>query len=145
MWDDGPVMVVMDILLLANACVATAFLLLYVVKVRFETSTMGRLIAANGLAWILVIIGSILYRVGSPETAQWFFIPIGFGLLGVQLWWIRMLVSSQHDESLLEQIYTDWTAKAKELEAYGKSLEAEMIYRRAEKLRDAIDIQDAPA
>jgi hypothetical protein len=144
MFDDGPIMTMVDIQLLSTLVIAFIFLSLYVTRVRFEKSVFGRLAVANGAAWLLVILGGIMYRLNAPDWAQWVFLPLGFAIPGVLLWWIRTLMRSRGEKGRLEGIASDLRKEGWEMTARGRSGEAQLAFRYAKQIKEALDLSGEP-
>lgn len=136
MFDDGPVMSVVDGMLLVSGALAVVFLVLYGSLMPWWRSRMGWLIVGNALAWLLVCVGGILYRVNLPDAAAWTFLPLALGVPTVLAWWIDSLLRTRrcrsgHHVALIEQWQADGWLIAGER---GREREAAQLFRCAEEL-----------
>ena len=134
MWDDGAVMVAVDFSLVVTACLSALFVALYVALTQFERSVMGRLIAANAVAWLLCCVGGILYRAGEPAAAGWFFLPLAVGVPLVLVWWIALMLHARRDGPRTRALVAEWTRDAWDLHAAGRSGEALQAFKHARQL-----------
>lgn len=140
MFNDGLVMSLVDVQLIATLVIAVVFIALYMTRVKFERSLLGRLILANGVAWVIAITGGILYRMEVPELAQWCFLPLGIGIPCVLLWWIKTLMRSRGEKGRLERIAAELRHEAWTFSAHGRAGEAKLAYKYANKIKQALDL-----
>ena len=140
MFDDGLVMNLVDVQLVCTLAISVTFIVLYSTRVRFERSVLGRLILANGVAWVIAITGGILYRLNAPELAQWLFLPLGIAIPAVLLWWIKTLTRARGEKGRLEQIVAELRSDAWKFSAHGRTGEAQLAYKYATMLRQALDL-----
>lgn len=136
---DGPVMIVVDLMILVNIVASASFLVKFMTQTRFEDSTLGRLIVANQVAWLIVSVGGLLYRMHLPEPAGWVFLPIAIGVPAVTGWWHIALGQSLRTRDKLSALLDEWHATGTEAAAAGRKDEALVMFRSAQQLARTID------
>lgn len=136
---DGPVMVVVDLMILVNIVASGSFLVKIITRTRFEDSVMGRLIVANQIAWLIISVGGLLYRMHLPEPAGWVFLPIALGVPAVTMWWHVALGNSMRTRDRLSALMEEWHATGTTAAADGRKDEALVMFRHAQQLARTID------
>ena len=127
MFDDGPIMNLLDSELILTAFVVIVFLVLYCSLRSFERSRTGWLVVSSWFILLIACLGSILYRLGLPDTAQWFFIPICTAVPIVVVWWTALMLASP--KSKMMALLDNMGKEAWDLVADGKGSEAAVLFR----------------
>lgn len=136
---DGPVMIVVDLMIILNVIASGSFLIKVMTCTRFEESTMGRLIVANQVAWLIVSVGGLLYRMHLPEPAGLVFLPIAIGVPAVTVWWHVALSHSMRTRDKLSMLMNEWHTAGTTAATAGRHDEALVTFRHAQQLARMID------
>ena len=131
---DGPVMVLVDMMVIINIVVAISFIIQMIVRTKFEASGLGRLILANAGAWLLLSLGVLMFRVHMPEIAQWMLLPIALGVPSVTAWWYIRLSRSFRTRDSLQDMIDEWHENGTLATREGRVEEARIYYTHATQL-----------
>ena len=135
MFDDGPVMSLIDVALIGCTVIAVVFLIVYMVHTRWERGVIGWLIVGNTTGWLLVCVGGILYRAGAPESAQWFFLPLAVAVPSVLVAWLAALIRARRSGSTVDTLIEAWQREGWLLAGQtGRQGEAAIAFRHADEL-----------
>lgn len=131
---DGPVMVLVDMMVIINIVVAISFIIQMIVRTKFEKSGLGRLILANAGAWLLLSLGVFMFRVHMPEIAQWLLLPIALGVPAVTAWWYYKLNRSFRARGYLQDMIDEWYEEGVSATKEGRVEEARIYFSHSTQL-----------
>jgi hypothetical protein len=106
-------------------------------------SQAGRLAMGNMAALTLIGAAGLLYRLGWQSEALTLLLPTCAAVLAVQVWWVRQLLASSREPSgdeLARMVLEDWHDKAMELQARGRSAEAQLTHAHILSVAAMLDI-----